>query len=743
MTDAPPHADLSQVVADQLLAARTAQGLSQSELAARLGRTQPAVARLEAPTGDLKLSTLSQWAAALGLEAHVHLEPAAPHVDDVGVVATGDGAIVYRCAPDFPFGPLGDLAAPGSAELEALLDDIDRSASRRRPRALHVVVHHDPTDLSAHLALVGIQTFDDRDTVTVLDVFDEHGFAEPTALQWQRATRWLDAGPLPHEDHASVDGRHWSALHVTRLPAVGSPAWNVALAASAAPAASVVSARATLTPNRRGALAEDLTLCALVATRDVAPLVDASPVALAVATGGQYRTALSTLPGGTAAHAPTHTTSLAFLSLFSPTIVGDDRGVFVGLTEPDATPLYLDPSAARSANLPPLSLVVGAPGSAAVPLTARLCRAAARAGGAAALISTGPGRSAGEDDADTQLTVGAATPGALDPFRWLPRDEAIRPAASFLAEAIGGGTEHLELLLAAAQSASGVSSPRFADLLDPLAHTLDGASARRLVELRESVPALAAVWGPHQSPLAAFPPGQVTVIGFGAPAEGTEIPPAALAGLAVLAAEHAMHELRGISGSLLVIDEAFPTAATLLADRAVRCARSLGIGVLLCSTRAGDIYELGMAQPASRVVAAATPDPLEAAAALRLAGLSPTPDRVSWLQQAGPTRALLRDAAGTTAAFRLHDNLPGARAVTEPDTPAALSQAAPDMVLGERYDMTLVDGTVLDSRLLVAQRAALDVAGEPTGEVTLTLRAPYGVSEELPAGQVAHAAPAA
>jgi transcriptional regulator with XRE-family HTH domain len=48
---------------------RQDQGLSQTEVAARMGTSQSAVARLEAAAGDLRLSTLQRYAAAL--DAHV------------------------------------------------------------------------------------------------------------------------------------------------------------------------------------------------------------------------------------------------------------------------------------------------------------------------------------------------------------------------------------------------------------------------------------------------------------------------------------------------------------------------------------------------------------------------------------------------------------------------------------------------------------------------------------------------
>jgi transcriptional regulator with XRE-family HTH domain len=49
-----------------LVARRRALGLSQTEVAARMGTSQSAVARLESGGADVRLSTLERYAAALG-----------------------------------------------------------------------------------------------------------------------------------------------------------------------------------------------------------------------------------------------------------------------------------------------------------------------------------------------------------------------------------------------------------------------------------------------------------------------------------------------------------------------------------------------------------------------------------------------------------------------------------------------------------------------------------------------------
>ncbi|MGD0934556.1 MAG: helix-turn-helix transcriptional regulator, partial [Streptosporangiaceae bacterium] len=52
----------------QLAGRRQDAGLSQTEIAARMGTSQSAVARLEAGEADVRASTLERYAAALGTE---------------------------------------------------------------------------------------------------------------------------------------------------------------------------------------------------------------------------------------------------------------------------------------------------------------------------------------------------------------------------------------------------------------------------------------------------------------------------------------------------------------------------------------------------------------------------------------------------------------------------------------------------------------------------------------------------
>jgi transcriptional regulator with XRE-family HTH domain len=63
-----------RALADELTKWRIGSGLSQTEVAARMGTSQSAVARLESGEADVRLSTLERYAAALDRRIDWRLE---------------------------------------------------------------------------------------------------------------------------------------------------------------------------------------------------------------------------------------------------------------------------------------------------------------------------------------------------------------------------------------------------------------------------------------------------------------------------------------------------------------------------------------------------------------------------------------------------------------------------------------------------------------------------------------------
>jgi transcriptional regulator with XRE-family HTH domain len=74
----PGFADLADgrpPVIRALVSLRQTEGLSQADVARLMGTSQPAVARLESGTGDVRLSTLARYAEALGHDLAWDLQP--------------------------------------------------------------------------------------------------------------------------------------------------------------------------------------------------------------------------------------------------------------------------------------------------------------------------------------------------------------------------------------------------------------------------------------------------------------------------------------------------------------------------------------------------------------------------------------------------------------------------------------------------------------------------------------------
>jgi ribosome-binding protein aMBF1 (putative translation factor) len=66
----------------ELTAVRRSAGLSQTEIAARMGTSQSAVARLESGDADVRASTLERYAAAVGGQIYWRLRDDGPDGGD-------------------------------------------------------------------------------------------------------------------------------------------------------------------------------------------------------------------------------------------------------------------------------------------------------------------------------------------------------------------------------------------------------------------------------------------------------------------------------------------------------------------------------------------------------------------------------------------------------------------------------------------------------------------------------------
>lgn len=66
-------------MARELIAARSRAGLTQSDVAQRMGTTQSVIARLEGGKGVPSMRTVQRYAKAVGARAVVRIEPQAAH----------------------------------------------------------------------------------------------------------------------------------------------------------------------------------------------------------------------------------------------------------------------------------------------------------------------------------------------------------------------------------------------------------------------------------------------------------------------------------------------------------------------------------------------------------------------------------------------------------------------------------------------------------------------------------------
>jgi transcriptional regulator with XRE-family HTH domain len=77
-----------QLVAE-LTAQRRSAGLSQTEVAVRMGTSQSAVARLETGEADVRVSTLERYAAAIGSQLAWQAQAGQPGLDQPGPAGVG------------------------------------------------------------------------------------------------------------------------------------------------------------------------------------------------------------------------------------------------------------------------------------------------------------------------------------------------------------------------------------------------------------------------------------------------------------------------------------------------------------------------------------------------------------------------------------------------------------------------------------------------------------------------------
>ena len=364
---------------------------------------------------------------------------------------------------------------------------------------------------------------------------------------------------------------------------------------------------------------------------------------------------------------------LAHAGLVGFSNIGDKYGGFIGLSQPDYTPVYLDYGAASKENKPPAMLVAGDPGSGKTMLC-QLLSYQATLNGVASIFINPKGYDSLSSFAEAaggrvvKMSALEKLPGAFDPFRYAPPTVAAEIATNFILSVLGntgGFTQAQQLELGSALKRGAVAGARcVADCFDFIEDQQIITQVRQQVE-SSSLFALGIALEPLEQ-LTGL--GGLTLIEFDRPLDLPDpTKPAnaytrpeliSMAALRIVT-RASMEILMSSNGGVLVVDEAWtflgsPEGLSAL-QRLGREGRSLNVLPIFATQRIADVISRDMESYLSRVFCMKMTDPREAAAALKLCGLEPTPARLAWLRDCGPRRG--NDDMPSQPALALHRDI--------------------------------------------------------------------------------------
>lgn len=369
---------------------------------------------------------------------------------------------------------------------------------------------------------------------------------------------------------------------------------------------------------------------------------------------------------------------VAYAGLQGFSNLGDRDGVYLGLVDPDYVPVYLSPLGAPAANLPPSMLVAGEPGSGKTFACQLIALQSALAGHQTIFINpksddTLEGLTDLVDGRVVRLSEVEDQGGFFDPFRFCPSDREGRAvAADILAQHIlavlgsrgvagQGFTQEQEIAVIAGVREGAARGARCA--AEAINYITD-AAARRLIIDQAADPLFRL--GISLQPVDNFATSRrLLLIEFDkpldipekgiSPAEYTRTQRLAIAAVR-LVTRASMEILANADGGVVIVDEAWMYLQSSEGLAAVqsfgRLGRSKNILPIFATQRIDDLIKTGIDMEGylSRVLVLKLSEEREAAAALRLCGLDPTPGRIAWLRQAGARYSddgvLLRGAMG-------------------------------------------------------------------------------------------------
>jgi hypothetical protein len=353
---------------------------------------------------------------------------------------------------------------------------------------------------------------------------------------------------------------------------------------------------------------------------------------------------------------------LAYCGLQGWSNLGDEKGVFMGLTDPDDTPCYLDLLGAPAANRPPAFAIFGDPGGGKTFLCQLIATQAALAGQQVIFINPKAGDSLATfakqpaiNGTVIKMTQLEKEGGYFDPFYYTAPGMAAEIATDFILAVLGGtgvqgagfdGSQELKLSSGLRRGAAGGARC----VAEALQYVDDPDVVRMVNEQMESS-ALFAL-GIGKTPKAPYhSTSGLTLIEFDRkldfPERGKRSSDYSRAERVALAAVRlvtraSLEILMTSGGGVLIVDEAWTflshSAGLAALQQIGREGRSNNILPIFATQRVDDLIREGidMESYISRVMVMELREERDATAALKLCGLDPTPERIRWLRQAGP-----------------------------------------------------------------------------------------------------------
>lgn len=371
---------------------------------------------------------------------------------------------------------------------------------------------------------------------------------------------------------------------------------------------------------------------------------------------------------------------LAYAGLNGFSNIGDEKGIYVGVAHPDYTPVYLDQAAASLQNKPAAMLVAGDSGSGKSFLCQTLAIQGVMDGHTTIFINPKgfdslAGMASLVNGKVVKMSALEEQPGAFDPFRYAPGPIAAEIATSHILGVLGGQdglTQEQQLMVGSAlkkvgsiQDSHGNYSARcVADAFDFMT---DESTKKQIVQQVESSSLFAL--GVGMEPMDRFSKETgLVLIEFDRkpelpdpsknPTTYTRNERIALASLR-LVTRASLEMLALAGGGILIVDEAWTflssTEGLAALTQLGREGRSLQILPIFATQRVADIIGRDMESYISRVFCLKLTDPKDAAAALELCGLEPTPSRIQWLGNCGPVSPTAFDPG--KPAMSLHRDL--------------------------------------------------------------------------------------